>query len=417
MNPIIKSKLEKNPVEFTGSFNDGVKRVLIHGENQTYEIETQEEIVIISDKLRDYLLESYDGPYYDLVSEILKDEVVYKTTISLLIYINVVLKKLEIRTSTVLGEGDREKTCADFLIEKYFGYESNSDIYFGGRLLEENPESFFEKMSKIKEFKTRKAALNFDDELGKWTINKFIPRIVKSFTRIVDPRNGNLNNRFSENDGETKFYDFDLDEYFIYIENNLKKIWEDNMFINGLYMCVTKNQTLNLNEDEITSLGIYTTYIQKINKGRIAKDYDEKLIDTYDIEENMGNPKILVLCANEKTVANEKWKTYLSKIIDVNLYVPFYTGFDLTDEKPYKIKGKINEIIHLYDGIKFDVIFIEFCSKSAIDTYTQNKLIDLLEDNGKIISPDYGGVHFFPKMKQNIVIDRSKTYAIYTNDI
>ena len=128
---------------------------------------------------------------------------------------------------------------------------------------------------------------------------------------------------------------------------------------------------------------------------------------------------ILILCANDTSFVESKWKNTLNNIININNYIDYYLGLNLYEDFPYRINGKIDSIknLHIFDNIKFNVIFIEFCPNYILNYNVQNILLNLLDDNGIIITPNYkNNIYdlFINHEKQIITIsDNSKFLLFY----
>lgn len=99
--------------------------------------------------------------------------------------------------------------------------------------------------------------------------------------------------------------------------------------------------------------------------------------------------KILVLCANNMSIATEKWKRAFDPSENTDEIEPYFFGVDLSENlEPYLVKGELKNIGKYYSA-GFDYILNEHCPYSIYDRENTSIIYDLLDDNGIFMGADY----------------------------
>lgn len=109
--------------------------------------------------------------------------------------------------------------------------------------------------------------------------------------------------------------------------------------------------------------------------------------------------RILILCADDNSFLEEKFKRILNSVqtrynfLNYNLedYDIYYIGVKLTECLPFRINGTI-EKIDILD--KFDVILSEHCPFFAFNLDVQTMIISHLKSNSYFITPNYNLFNF-----------------------
>lgn len=109
--------------------------------------------------------------------------------------------------------------------------------------------------------------------------------------------------------------------------------------------------------------------------------------------------RILILCADDNSFLEEKFKRILNnvqtryKFLNYNLedYDIYYIGVKLTECLPFRINGMIEEIEKLD---RFDVILSEHCPFFAFNLDVQAMIISHLKDYSYFITPNYNIFNF-----------------------
>lgn len=133
------------------------------------------------------------------------------------------------------------------------------------------------------------------------------------------------------------------------------------------------------------------------------------------------NNKILVMCATNETVLDNKWEKIINNVnrninpkINTNDFEPYYIGVELNQLLPFKVQDKVINIENHYKDMKFDIIISEYCPKNAFNKECIKSIHSLLSDDGLYIIPNYKKFDFSVILEKFEVLFENDNNVCYT---